>query len=469
MRIIKIIFSLNFLYILLIAAQIAAIVFLCLYMPAVIPLAAAYAGAWLLSFTASVLLLARRGGAEGKCAWFALVASLPVAGPVIYFIAGAESRACGRLKINSHPLTPEGRCAQEMCGSCDADYDSAEYFSDGAEYINRMLDEISRAEKSVYLEFYIVSGGKVFDRLIKALSRAALNGAEIKLIADGVGSAFKLKRREIKKLKAAGAEVKIFRRITPFPHSRLGYRDHRKIACVDGKAAFTGGINLSDEYAGITRPHGVWKDSGVAVYGGAAKVFEAMFMAMWTGKHERSIRSEGKKLCLPYCDGPHTDGFCENLYARKINAAKERVHIMTPYFCVGEKLASALGFAALRGVDVKIILPHVPDKPYAFELSKASARPLQARGVKFYEYTPGFMHSKTVICDGEAFLGSYNFDFRSARVNYECGIMFKDGICGDAETDFGNCLAKSSPLSEGKISPFRRFSRFLLRLFAPLM
>lgn len=469
MRIAKIIFSLNFLYILLIAAQIAAIVFLCLYVPAVIPVAAAYAAAWFLSFLAAAVLLARGGGYEGKCAWFVLIASLPVAGPVIYFIAGAKSRAYGVLKIKSSPKTPEGVCAQKFCGTSETAYDNAVYFADGAVFFERMTEEIKRAEHSVCVEFYIVCGGTVFELFLNALKQAKQNGAEIKILIDGVGSAFRLKRKDVKRLKEV-AEVKIFRRITPFPRSRLGYRDHRKIVTVDGKAAFTGGINLADEYANIDSPHGYWKDSGVAVYGGAAKTFEAMFRAMWQGGYQTEIPpQEGQNYCLPYCDAPPSRGFCEELYVQKINSAKERVHILTPYFCVGEKLASALEFAALRGVDVKIILPHIPDKKYAFELSKATAEILAKSGIKFFEFTPGFMHSKCVICDGEAFLGSYNFDFRSMRLNYECGIMFKGIICEQAERDFLNCLALSSPLTEGRISPLKRFSRFILRLFAPLI
>lgn len=469
MRITRIIFSLNFLYIFLIAAQIAAIVFLCLFVPAIIPIAAAYAGAWLLAAITSAILLSRGGNFESKCAWFVLITSLPVAGPVIYLIAGAKSRTYGLLKVKSPPSTPEGKCAVEMCGTCEAGYDNAVYFSDGAILFERLFDEIKRAKNKVCIEFFIVSAGQIFDLFLKALRAAKNNGAEIKMLIDGVGSAFKLKKKDVKRLKEAGAEVKVFRRITPFPRSRLGYRDHRKIVTVDGKVAFTGGVNLADEYANISSPYGFWKDTGVAVYGAAAKVFEGMFEAMWRGSYETEIAGGGERFCLPYCDNPPVKGFLEELYVHKISSANQRVHIFTPYFCVSDKLASALEFAALRGVDVKIILPHIPDKPYAFELSKATAQLLKRSGVQFYEYTPGFMHAKSVICDNQVFLGSYNFDFRSMRVNYECGIMFEGRICDEAELDFTNCLARSSPLTEGKISPFKRFSRFILRLFAPLI
>ncbi len=469
MRFLKTVFTLNFLYIVLIAAQVAAIIFLCLYVPSVIPLAAAYAGTFLLSAITAAVLVARGGSCEAKCAWFLPIAAIPVAGAVIYLIATAGRKKYGVLKVDAPVNTPIGGCANSVCGTCEADYEKAVYFKDGASLFERLFFEMKQAKNSIYVEFFIVSGGHIFDLFLAALREAKANGAQIKMLIDGVGSAFKLKRRDLKRLKAAGAEVKVFRRITPFPRSRLNFRDHRKIVTVDGRVAFTGGINLADEYAGITRPYGSWKDTGVAVYGGAAKIFEGMFLAMWEGRYRMEFSASGTKLCLPFCDFNGGGGFCENTYVQYISSAQKRIHIFTPYFCVTEKLAGALGFAAQRGVDVKIILPHIPDKRYAFELSKACAHTLEGSGVKFFEYAPGFMHAKTLICDDTVFLGSYNMDFRSMRQNFECGIMFKGGPCGEVEADFEECLAVSLPLTEGKISPAKRFSRLILKVFAPLI
>lgn len=469
MRILKTVFSLNFLYIFLIAAQVAAIIFLCLYAPAVLPLAAAYAGTFMLSAITAAVLLARCGGSEAKCAWFVLIAGLPVAGSVIYLIATSKGRQCGVLQVDAGTHNELGACANAMCGTCSAGYDSVVYFKEGATFLERLFYEIKRAKLQVYVEFFIVCHGHMFDLFLEAITCAKSNGAQIKMLVDGVGSGFKLRKKDVKRLKEAGAEVKVFHRITPFPRSRLNFRDHRKIVTVDGKIAFTGGINLADEYANIGSPYGFWKDTGLAVFGAVAKVFEGMFEAMWNGKAQIRLEGGGKYSCLPYCDSPPYKRFCEELYVQKISAAKTRVHVMTPYFCVSEKLAGALEFAARRGVDVKIIIPHVPDKKYAFELSKACAQTLAPCGVNFYEFTPGFMHAKTLICDNEVFLGSYNFDFRSMRLNYECGIMFDGSICDEVESDFISCLEQSQPLTEGKISPAKRFSRFILRLFAPLI
>ena len=467
----KFIFSLNFLYILLIAAETVAIIFLCLYLPAFMPAAAVFVGAWLITVTAVIAAACRGGSPELNCALILFITALPVAGAFIYALSKLNRREYGTLTVTDvQPGQGLEGAAYDCCGVCCAGYDRAEYFRDGGEYFTRFFKCIEAARERVYLEYFIVCRGKVFNRLLTALRTAKDNGAEIKVIIDGIGSAFKARRRDIKKLKALGAEVKIFHRLIPLVYTRLNNRDHRKIAVIDGKAAFTGGINIADEYANINSPYGFWKDTGAAVYGNAAKVFEGMFLSVWNGGHKMQLEEGGKYSCLPYYDSPPARaGFCENANATAINSAERRVHIFTPYFCASDKLSAALAFAALRGVDVRIIIPHVPDKKYALELSKAAALPLAARGVKFYEYTPGFMHAKSMVCDDSLFIGSYNFDFRSMRLNYECGVLFHGDMCERAERDFWDCLRLSAPLVDGKVTNFRKIYRFVLKLFAPLM
>lgn len=467
----KLLFSLNFLYLILIAAQIAAIVFLCLFIPSYLPVAAAAAGIWLLNLAAVASAVSREASPEIACALALFIVALPVAGAVIYFIA-AKKRT-GRETLEISDARPEGgleKAAYNACGLCGAGYERAVYLSDGEEFFRLLFYEIERAQKSVYLEYFIISRGKIFVRLVSALRKARGNGAEIKIITDGIGSAFKLGRREKKALKGSGAQLKFFHRLTPFPRLKLNFRDHRKIAAIDGKVAFTGGINLADEYANIKSPYGHWKDTAVAIYGEAARIFEGMFLARWNGRHGISLNEGGKNRCLPFYDGPPSlTGFCENAYAAAISSARERVHIFTPYFCAGEKLSSSLAFAAERGVDVRVIIPHIPDKKYAFALSKASAKPLADRGVRFYEYTPGFMHAKSMVCDDSLFIGSYNLDHRSMRLNSECGVMLDGEAAECAERDFKECVRLSSPLREGKISALQKLIRFILKLFAPIM
>lgn len=467
----KFIFSLNFLYLLLIAAETVAIIFLCLYIPAFLPVAAALLLVWIITLTAVIIIVLRGGTPEINLSLIAFIIAVPVAGAVIYALSSLCKRERGTLTVTDvPPVSGLGAISYETCGVCEAGYDRAEYFKNGEQFFPVLFKEIERAKERVYLEYFIVRRGEIFSRLISALRTAKANGAEIKIIIDGIGSAFKTRRKDFKKLTKLGAEVKIFHRLVPFISTRLNNRDHRKIAAIDGKVAFTGGFNIADEYANINSALGYWKDTGVALYGEAARIFEGMFLSVWNGGYKMQYRNDGKLRCLPFYDSPpQRAGFCENAYTAAIFSAKERVHIFTPYFCPGEKLACALEFAAMRGIDVRIIIPHIPDKKYAFELSKASALPLLAKGVKVYEYAPGFMHAKSMVCDDKVFIGSYNFDFRSMRLNYECGVMFEGEICRQAESDFWECLRLSSPLRENKISFPRRFYRFILKLFAPLM
>lgn len=464
------VFSINFLYILLIAAETAAIIFLCLYIPAVMPVTVTFVGVWLFTLIVVAVVISRGLSPEVNCVLALFVVALPVAGAVIYLIASAKQKKCGVLKVTgAKPENGLEAAAYSICGVCAAGYDKAEYFASGDEYFAQLFKQIEKAQKSVYLEFFIMSRGKVFSRLLEALSIAKRNGAEIKIIIDGVGSAFKTGRKELKRLRKLG-EVKIFHRLKPLPYSRLNFRDHRKIAVIDGEAAFTGGINIADEYANVDSPYGYWKDTAVAVYGSAAKIFEGMFLSLWHCKYEMPAPEGGKERCLPFYDcPPNRPSFAESAFLTAISSAQEKVHIMTPYFCVSEKLFTALEFAARRGVDVRIILPHIPDKKYAFELSKTCAEKLAPSGVKFYEYTPGFMHAKSMICDDGAYLGSYNFDFRSMRLNCECGLFLRGEIAARIERDFWECLRVSEPMKKVKLSPFRKIVRYFLKLLAPLM
>lgn len=465
----KLIFSLNFLYIALIAAQLAAIIFLCLYLPSFLPAAAVLALTWLLSASSAAVLFARKGAAEVKCAWFVLIAALPVAGALIYLFASIKKQPCGILKVNAVKERGLAGAAASTCGTAAAGYDRAAYFKSGTEFFNRVISEIESAKRSVYIEFFIICRGHIFSAFLTALERAKANGAEIKIIVDGIGSAFKLKKRDIKSLEAAGAEVKVFRRLTPLPRAKLNIRDHRKIITVDGKVAFTGGLNLADEYANIVSPYGHWKDNGVAVYGSAAKIFEGMFLSVWHGEYEMNAPKDGKYRCLPFYDSPPYRSFYEDACVYAINGAQKRVHIFTPYFCVSGKVSAALQTAARRGVDVKIILPHIPDKKFAFAISKTFAYELAPCGVHFYEFIPGFMHAKSLIVDDGVFLGSYNFDYRSSHFNFECGVALDGAIVTEVEQDFQECLALSKPLERKKVTLLRRFYRTFLMLVAPLV
>lgn len=462
--------NLNFIYIILIAAELAAIIFLCAWLPSYAPITVVLALTWILILITAITVYCKGTAPEINYSVILMIIALPIAGAVLYLCSLLFKRDRGLLRVTGeNALSGEEKTVKALCGTGGAGYDKAVYLRTGNEFFHLLFKEIAQAKKCVYLEYFIVRRGKTFDSLVSAIRSAKRNGAEIKFLIDGIGSAFKMGGREKKILKAAGAEVKIFHRLTPLFYTGLNNRDHRKIAAIDGKVAFTGGFNIGDEYANIDSPFGFWKDTGVAIYGEAAKIFEGMFLAVWNKGHETEITNGEGKRCIPYCDNPpKLSGVLEDIYMTAISSAKERVHIFTPYFCAGEKINSALALAAIRGVDVRIIIPHIPDKKYAFELTRTYCSKLIDSGIKFYEYTPGFMHAKSMVCDDKLYIGTYNLDFRSLRLNYECGVILDGEVCRIAERDFWDSMRLSMPLLPDKVKPIRTVYRFFLKLFAPL-
>ncbi len=440
------IFSKLFVCLLFIAAYAAGIVFICLMLPSLFSLGAAVAGAFVFTAAAAVRAAAGDYPAEFRCSWLIAIAALPVAGAAAYFLTSCKKSPCR----SAPPCSPTG------CGRCL-------YYEDGAAFFDALGKAIEGAEKRVYLEFYIIAKGEVFSSLYAKLEGALLRGVEVKIMTDALGSALRLPSKQLKRLKKLGAQVKIFNRLVPPPLSKLNFRDHRKIAVIDGKIAFSGGMNIADEYAGVTRPHGHWKDSAFEVTEGGAAFFEGLFLCAWSGGALPPLTPPRKDQIVmsPVCDSPPSlCGGASGRIAREIYGAKERVWIFTPYLCPDERVFAALCDAAARGADVKILVPAVPDKRTAYAITCDCAARLNARGAGVYAYTPGFMHAKAVICDDRCFLGSYNLDCRSLWLNRECGAFFDGGPTDDVARDFAACLALSAP--------FKGRKRKLARLFYPL-
>ncbi len=458
MRLLKFVFSRFFICITVIAALIAAIIFLCVYIHSLLPAAAAVALSYLLSLIAALHLLAGASPSEFKCVWLILIVALPVSGAVLYFLT-FFSRA---QKTPRTPALPASSCT------------SYEYFADGATFLDRLTTLVSTAKKQVLLEFYIISKGHIWGALYRELQNALARGVEVKIIYDGLGSALRSPKKDFKALVKAGAKIKIFNRLMPLPVSRLNFRDHRKIAVIDGNAVFLGGVNIADEYAGLTAPHGYWKDGGALFFGDIAAVYTRIFLSSFGGENKGSCpdmpQLTGKYPLYPVADVPEkAGGICEDMLAAALYSAKERVYIFTPYLCMGDKLHDALTFAARRGADVKIIIPAIPDKKLTYAITRTYCERLVENGVKIYTYTPGFMHFKGAVCDNAALIGSYNFDFRSMRLNYECGVFGGEELAYDMARDFESCLALSKPFACKKRSAAGRLTRSLLRLFAPLV
>lgn len=360
------------------------------------------------------------------------------------------------------------------------------YYDMGEPMFADMLDEISRAEKFIFMEFFIIKEGEMWQRLLAALAERAAAGVEVRLIVDHLGSHRLFTRGYLKKIRAKNIRVLRFNPMVPFLLLFMNNRDHRKILVVDGKAAFTGGINIADEYINLKKRFGGWKDSGLRLRGDAVWSFTLMFIEMWDtfcGKNERIVDCEayrdtspveGDGFVLPYGDTPlDNEQLSENIFIDILAQAEHYVYFFTPYLIVSERLISALQLAAKRGVDVRIVTPGIPDKKLVFRLTRSYYRYMHDAGVKIFEYTPGFLHSKSVVCDDKiAVVGTVNLDYRSLYLHFECAVLlYNSRVVADVKADAVRTMAESRQVPPGRVK-WRLWSDLLdavLHLFAPLM
>lgn len=302
---------------------------------------------------------------------------------------------------------------------------------------------------------------------------------------DGTCAMFDLPFRYPELLKAKGIQCKMFAPIRPILSTHYNNRDHRKILVIDGKVGFTGGVNIGDEYINRVEKHGHWKDTAVMLKGDAVQGLTMMFLQMWNvtekepeyGKYLQKAEkdSQAKGFVLPYGDSPFDDEpVGETVYMDILNRAKKYVHIMTPYLIIDQSMITALTFAAKRGVDVKLILPHIPDKKFAFALAKSHYKELLKAGVRIYEYTPGFVHAKIFTSDDEkAVVGTINLDYRSLYLHFECAaFLYQVEEIAEIEKDFQRTLEKCQEVTlenRKKGTFFLRLEGWLLKWLAPLM
>lgn len=362
------------------------------------------------------------------------------------------------------------------------------YYSPGEDAFEAMLQEIEKAEKYIFLEFFIVQEGLMWDRLLEVLREKAAKGVKIRLIYDDLGSFFLLPPNYAKTLKKMGIECVSFNPFKPMLTAKQNNRDHRKILVIDGKVAFTGGINIADEYINAIEKFGHWKDSAVKIEGYAAWSFTLMFLQMWeicAGKGE-DFRTyypwqdnkldviDGEGYVLPYCDSPmDKENVGEHVYMQIINSAKDYLYISTPYLIIDDSMVSALCLAAKSGVDVRIVTPCKWDKRLVHMTTRSYYRELIKAGVKICEYSKGFIHSKTFVCDDKtATVGTTNLDFRSLYLHFECGAVFyKNNVVSEVKNDFLQMfpICNEITLKECTPRPAMKLFQDILRLFAPFM
>ncbi len=362
------------------------------------------------------------------------------------------------------------------------------YYPSGEEKFEALKAELEKAEHFIFLEYFIISEGFMWDTIKEILVRKAAAGVDVRLMYDDIGSLNTLPYHYDDQMEACGIRCHVFNQFRPVASVRMNNRDHRKIVVIDGHTGFTGGINLADEYINRYARCGHWKDTAVMVKGEAVWNLTTMFLRMWyyNGGHDESFDAfsphshhpgpfESDGFVQPYGDSP-LDGETvgENVYLNMITRAKDYVWISTPYLIIDNELTTALCLAAKSGVDVRIVCPHVPDKWYVHMMTRASYPHLIRNGVKIYEYTPGFNHSKTFLSDDRiGTVGTINLDYRSLYLHFECGCwMYGCKALGDLKKDYLAMLEKCQPYTEEdckKVPWHVRLMRSLLRVFAPLM
>ena len=430
-----------------------------------------------------VLYLLNRPDSDSsaKAKWIVMILAVPIIGMSLFLLYG-EGRSTIVMKrkydnakkenAKYHLQSQETESKVEKGGRAtavskyllnEANYPAftdgeIEYYPTGKQLFEAMLEEAEKAEKFILMEYFILAGGKMWDRLREVLVKKAQAGVRVFIIYDDFGSILHLPHDYSLYMQALHPNIKCmaFNHVIPVFAMRQNNRDHRKLFVVDNKVAFTGGLNISDEYIGEIVRFGDWKDSGIKVTGGAAQTFTVMFFDLWNafylenkvdlsellGDEERSKQELLKKQSLskekhagrenyfvqPFDDSPlDQKSDSKFVYLDIINRASKYVYIFTPYLILPDALRFALCSAAMRGVDVRIVTPAIPDKKIVFRMTRANYGVLMRHGVKIYEYTPGFIHSKSIVADDEcAVVGSINFDYRSLYLHFENAVYFTD-------------------------------------------
>lgn len=362
------------------------------------------------------------------------------------------------------------------------------YYRMGEEFYPEFLKELKKAKKFIFMEYFIINEGEMWNGVLEILKEKVKEGVEVRVLYDDVGSLALLSTKYPKELAKFGIKCIPFNKISPLKGLFMNNRDHRKMTIIDGKVAFSGGLNLSDEYINLDQRLGVWKDNGIKIVGEAIWNLTVMFLTMWNAnvpedrdlwqfKHDFSGREETrgdeKGFVVPYGLSPiHGDTIGEDVYVNMINSAKKYLYIMTPYLIVDTDMVNALLRAAKRGVEVRIVVPGVPDKKIVYSLTTSFFKPLVEGGVKIMRFDQGFVHSKVLVSDDvRAVVGTINMDYRSLYLHFENGIYMEDvAEIAVIKRDCVETIKTSYELQEKdvKVGVLRNLWQAFLRLFAPL-
>lgn len=455
-----------------------------------------------------ILILNSKGNAAYKIAWLFPIIVLPLFGSVMYIIFGGHELAKYKRKkmlfltdrakelVQTYANTPlmlsnPDACRQSLYlhnyAYCPL-YENTKtvFLPSGEKKFEVLLKELKQAKKYIFMEYFIIRSGQMWDEVLEILKEKAASGVDVRLVYDDYGCLMSLPAKYPREMAEYGIKCRVFNPIKPILSPRLNNRDHRKICVIDGLVGFTGGINFSDEYINKKKRFGYWKDTALMLHGEAVQSLSAMFINMWeyvsgerlkledyipsdSGVHERT------GYVQPYADNPVDDEpVGQNVYMNMINSARHYIWITTPYLIIDDEMITALTLASKSGVDVRIVTPGIPDKKLVYDVTRSNYTQLVEAGVKIYEYTPGFIHAKMFVCDDlYATVGTVNLDYRSLFLHFECGVwMYQTESIPDIKSDIEQTIAVSKPVTlefcreNGRV---KRLYYAVLHSLAPLL
>ena len=479
---------------------------------------AVFYGYWahtILTMVMSFVIINSKQRPEIKTAWLLPVILVPVFGALFFLFVQAQpgriaikaayrgqiEKTAVLLRQQEHVMRALRKEDPQMAGLAHyvSEYghfpvyqnSTAVFYPSGEAQFDEMKRELWAARHFIFLEYFIIQDGIFWGTILDILKSKVLQGVEVRVMYDGTCMLNLLPYHYPRELEKCGIHCHVFAPIRPALSTHQNNRDHRKILVIDGHTAFTGGINLADEYINKTKRFGYWKDTACMVRGEAVQSFTMMFLHMWNlsrGRQEAEDRDYARYaqvplemirpypgFVLPYGDGPaQTELTAENIYIYMLQSAERYVHMMTPYLVIDNEVKQAMIFAAKRGIDVKMILPHIPDKKAVFALTRSYYRELTEAGVGIYEFTPGFVHAKEFVSDDtKAVVGSINLDYRSLYLHYECGCLFYQmPVVADIEQDFEQTLRKCERVTPAWLSRQNKGEKLIgsvMKLIAPLL
>ena len=464
---------------------------------------------FMVSVATVIAIVNRSMSPESKVTWL-IVTFVPVFGPLLYLMFGERRLSKKELKqlqeLNSIAFHENnGRQLHLQLQETDKpaygiinallhmdsnaevyDQTDSQFFADGEEMWKQMLEDLKRAEKFIFLEYYIVDEGLMWDSILEILEEKAAQGVEIKMLYDDIGCMVTLPGDYTVYLRSKGIDAHKFNKVIPRMTVAYNNRDHRKILVIDGQISYTGGINLADEYINHIERFGHWKDSGIRIDGPATQAFTRLFLMNWyinRGEisdfdqyHLENQTRFGSGLCIPYGSGPkpiYKTKVGKIVYQNLINQAEDFVYITTPYLIIDYDLTEDIKNAAMRGVDVRIVTPHIPDKKLIQLVTRGAYPDLLSAGVRIFEYTPGFIHSKQMIVDDRfAAVGTINLDYRSLVHHYENAVLlYKTESIADIRKDFEGIFEQSQEIFSDTINPtwYQMMIKEVTQLFAPML